>query len=54
VAAVAVLGREEWTTLLQALPLGVDRWRFIALDHDTADLAVLVVIGVNRGASTTE
>jgi hypothetical protein len=47
VAAVAVLGQEEWATLLQMLPFGVDRWRFVALPDPAAGLDDLVVIGVN-------
>ena len=34
VAAVVVLQPGDWATLLQALPLGADRWRFITIgDH---------------------
>jgi len=47
VAAVAVLGREEWTALIETLPLGAARWRFIALDGAGSGLDELVVIGVN-------
>jgi hypothetical protein len=47
VAAVAVLQGEEWTTLLQTLPLGADRWRFIAFPDPASGMDDLVVIGVN-------
>jgi hypothetical protein len=50
VAAVAVLKQWEWTTLMQALPLGVDRWRIIALDEPMSGLEDLIVIGVHGGA----
>ena len=47
VAAVAVLKRHEWANLVQTLPLGADRWRFIALDEPASGLDDLIVIGVN-------
>jgi hypothetical protein len=53
VAAVAVLQREEWATLMQALPLGADRWRFIALGEHAPGLYGLLVIGVNGSAAIT-
>ena len=51
VAAVAVLHQEEWAALLQTLPLGAGRWRFLALDGEAAGLEDLVVIGVNGNAT---
>jgi hypothetical protein len=51
VAAVAVLGRDEWATLLQMLPLGAERWRFLALDGAAVGLEDLIVIGVNGSAT---
>jgi hypothetical protein len=54
VAAVAMLQREKWATLTQALPLGADRWRFIALDRAGSGLEHLIVIGLNGRMSLAE
>ena len=48
VAAVAMLHPGEWATLLRALPLGADRWRFIAVGESTSRIADLLEVGVNR------
>jgi hypothetical protein len=53
VAAVAVLREHEWATLVETLPLGADRWRFIALDGSASGLAGLVVLGINGTADTS-